>query len=276
MTMDNDPNKGYLEYTPAAGQALSEAARINAMLDEKIPRSAVMQRDGGGGRSLSYLSGHYVIDRLNQVFGPLNWANEITEVREITGPVRETTSSKPVYPAYLVKLRLSVMVNGMTTVKEGYGYGSDKSAMNPHELAIKEAVTDALKVAAKNLGMSMGLALYDKSQENVEDDEPRAVSRPASSNSNPGGASNRAPAPKPAAAKPVQSNEQAKSPQSPSEEADLAETIRSFVRLADKLKKQSVDQFKQYLTDKYKVATVKELTKEQMSQLLVHLQELTK
>lgn len=245
---------------------LTGVERINAMLDEKIPRSAVMQRDGGGGRSLSYLSGHYVIDRLNQVFGPLNWANEITEVRELAGPK----------PAYLVKLRLSVMVNGMTTVKEGYGYGSDKSAMNPHELAIKEAVTDALKVAAKNLGMSMGLALYDKSQENVEDDEPRAVSRPTSSNSNPGGAQNRAPSPKPAAAKPVQPNEPAKGAPSSSEEADLAETIRSFVRLADKLKKQSVDQFKQYLTDTYKVATVKELTKEQMGQVLARLQELTK
>ena len=35
----------------------------------------------------------------------------------------------------------------------------------------KEAVTDALKRAAKNLGMSMGLALYDKEQVNVDDGE---------------------------------------------------------------------------------------------------------
>lgn len=138
-------------------------------LDQKIPRDVVSLRDGGGGRKLSYLEGHYVIDRLNKVFGHMNWSKDIVSVKEV-----ENTTSRGVYPAYLVKVRLTVgfaTPDGQfkTATKEGYGYGSDKSSQNAHELAIKEAVTDALKVAAKDLGMSMGLALYDKAQENVDD-----------------------------------------------------------------------------------------------------------
>lgn len=147
--------------------------QIESELNESIPRDQISQRSGGGGKSLSYLEGWLVIDRLNKVFGPLNWDKEIVEIKELTGGK---------FPAYLAKVRLTVrppITSGEDNKKiyswdrycqkEAYGYGSDKSANNPHELAIKEAVTDALKVAAKDLGMSMGLALYDKTQEFVED-----------------------------------------------------------------------------------------------------------
>jgi len=143
---------------------------ISEMLDAKIPREVISDRDGGGGRRLSYLEGWYVIDRLNKVFGPGGWSKEITDVRQLG-----TANAKP---SYIVKVRLTVIVDGTAVVKEGYGYGSDKSANNPHELAIKEAVTDALKVAAKDLGMSMGLALYDRSQENVDDGQEKEAHKP--------------------------------------------------------------------------------------------------
>lgn len=150
--------------------------QIEKELDEKIPRDVVSRRDGGGGRKLDYLEGWYVIDRLNKVFGATAWSKEIVEIRLLEGPK----------PSYLVKVRLTLELQptetnkyGHTITKEGIGYGSDKSGLNPHELAIKEAVTDALKVAAKDLGMSMGLALYDKTQENVEDvkETEKSVSR---------------------------------------------------------------------------------------------------
>lgn len=139
---------------------------IDSMLDEKIPRSVVSERDGGGGRKLSYLEGWYVIDRLNRIFGPTGWSKNILEIREV---VNKTPRGE--FPAYLVKLALTIHNEGYPIVKEAYGYGSDKSPQNAHELAIKEAVTDALKVAAKDLGMSLGLALYDKTQEFVDDEE---------------------------------------------------------------------------------------------------------
>lgn len=138
------------------------------LLDEKISREVISKRDGGGGRKLDYLEGWYVIDRLNQVFGHLGWSKEIIDVKLLDSPK----------PSYLVKVRLTVKVEGETKITEGYGYGSDKSALNPHELAIKEAVTDALKVAAKDLGMSMGLALYDKSQEFVDEGKEEVKEKP--------------------------------------------------------------------------------------------------
>jgi hypothetical protein len=39
-----------------------------------------------------------------------------------------------------------------------------------HESALKEAETDAMKRALMTFGNQFGLALYDKTQENVEDD----------------------------------------------------------------------------------------------------------
>jgi len=142
--------------------------QIELELDAKIPRSVVRDRDGGGGRRLSYLEGHYVIDRLNKVFGPLGWSKEIADVRQVV-----SITPKGEFPAYLVKVRLNIHATPGSSynTKEAYGYGADKSGQNAHELAIKEAVTDALKVAAKDLGMSLGLALYDKTQENVDDNE---------------------------------------------------------------------------------------------------------
>jgi len=39
--------------------------KIIDQLNEKISRNNVCERQGPGGRSLSYLEGHYVINRLN-------------------------------------------------------------------------------------------------------------------------------------------------------------------------------------------------------------------
>lgn len=224
--------------------------QIEKDLDDKIPRSAVSERDGGGGRRLSYLEGHYVIDRLNKVFGPLRWAKEITDVRQITNK-----TSRGEFPAYLVKVRLTVgFGESGVVVKEAYGYGSDKSSQNAHELAIKEAVTDALKVAAKDLGMSMGLALYDKSQENVSDEEPiKADESPME--------------------KKVVKAPQA---QAESNEASLDEAIRTYVRIGSSQKKLTAEEFKQYLIDKFNKQKLAELDEAQKKEALEFLRAKTK
>lgn len=143
-------------------------------LDAKIPRDAISERDGGGGRKLSYLEGHYVIDRLNKVLGPGNWAYtseaNVAHQGTISGKSGETYSVH-----YITKVRLVVTIGDKPTEFSDYGYGDGSDRNNPgkaHELAVKESVTDGLKRCAKNLGMSMGLALYDKSQENVEEFVP--------------------------------------------------------------------------------------------------------
>lgn len=154
---------------------------IFTALDAKIPKDAVSSRQGGGTKALSYLEGWYVIDRMNKIFGPDAWSYDVTELRcvhsgKIPGKYGEAESA-----SYSATVALYVQFPGAEVSKRitdvGFGNGTDKADPGkPHELATKEAVTDALKRCAKSLGMSLGLALYDKTQENVGD-EPKAVAQ---------------------------------------------------------------------------------------------------
>lgn len=140
--------------------------QIASVLDENIPRDVIAQRDAGGGKRLDYLEAWYVIDRLNSVFGNLGWDFETVFCHEIAGQEK---------PTYHAQVRIRAMVptldgHYINVTREGSGYGRDKSGLNPHEMAIKEAESDALKRAAMKFGRSMGLALYDKSKEYI--DEP--------------------------------------------------------------------------------------------------------
>lgn len=148
---------------------------VETDLDAKIPRDAVSSRSGGG-KALSYLETWYVIDRLNKVFGNLGWDSETVSMQEVG------LSSGAKFPAYVAKVRIRATyfderLGLVSVTKEGTGWGSDKSANSPHEMATKEAESDALKRAAMKFGMSLGLALYDKSQENVEDEAPKMQSK---------------------------------------------------------------------------------------------------
>lgn len=138
-----------------------------AELDAKIPRDEIVARKGGGGMVLSYLPGWYVIDRLNKVLGQGGW-NALT-----SDPIKvaDTEQDGKYVVAYMVKVRLEARHLGAIFEDYGYGDGKDNHPGKAHESAIKEAVTDGIKRCAKNLGMSMGLALYSKDQENVDDGE---------------------------------------------------------------------------------------------------------
>jgi len=138
-------------------------------LDSPIPRDVIRERETNFGRTLSYLEGHYVIDRLNKVLGIGNWATQIVALTPVyTGEVNGKHSAH-----YTSRIRLVVeFPGGKRTEFEDVGYGNGSDKVDPgkaHELATKEAITDALKRCAKNLGMSMGLALYDKDQTNIVD-----------------------------------------------------------------------------------------------------------
>jgi recombination DNA repair RAD52 pathway protein len=155
-------------------------AQLVKELDSKIPRDVVEERDGGGGRKLSYLPGHYVIDRLNKVLGHGNWSYTSSVEKLHQGVVTDKYGKDTHTVHYSARVRLSMTFvdseTGYTKEAhfEDYGYGDGTDKVNPgkaHELAIKEAITDGIKRCAKNLGMSMGLALYSKDQENVDDGE---------------------------------------------------------------------------------------------------------
>lgn len=145
------------------------------LLDADIPKDVISQREGGGGKRLDYLQGWYVIDRLNQVIGHGNWSSQVVELTHLGDDKTTNSYGKESFKSYYrAKVSISVRGDGqfLTSHEDvGFGDGSDpKEKFKAHELAMKEAVTDALKRAAKNLGRSMGLALYDKERQYVEDD----------------------------------------------------------------------------------------------------------
>ena len=127
------------------------------LLSEPLQKSAVKERSGGGGRSLSYIEGWHAIAEANRIFGFDGWASETLSM-ECVGNDGGTVS-------YVCKVR--VTVGGIIREGWGAGHGRGGSAGDRHESAVKEAETDARKRALMTFGNQFGLALYDKTQANV-------------------------------------------------------------------------------------------------------------
>lgn len=141
---------------------------ITNKLNEKLDKSQVSQRKKGN-VMLDYIEGYYVIDQLNQVFGFGAWNMEVLELTHITS---EVNAQQNQVVGYRARVKLVVFADdGSLVCREDVGFGSGiaKSLFDAHEGAGKEAVTDALKRACRTLGNIFGLALYDKTQKNVED-----------------------------------------------------------------------------------------------------------
>jgi len=224
--------------------------QIEQEANAKIPREAVSTRSGGGGKDLSYLESHYVIARMNEVFGVMGWDSETVEMRQVNHAEQK--------PAYVAKVRISAVVKTsddgyMKVTKEGYGFGSDKSGLNPHEMAVKEAESDAFKRAARQFGMSLGLALYDKTQENVEDTpQPKAAATRAPTASKAGAASTTASA--------------------TSSREVLLRSITETGKVVVALKKRSTDELRSLIKEKFNVDNKEALTDTQAKELLTTLE----
>lgn len=147
----------------------SAIAKLELELAKGLPRSGVKERKGAGNMTLSYVDQHYVISRLIEVFGATGFD---TETKDLTLICEDEIDGKW-NVAYRSTVKLTATVDNWNTVsKEGSGYGSgrDRSRGAAHESALKEAETDALKRAARLLGNSLGLALYEKEQSGVVDE----------------------------------------------------------------------------------------------------------
>ena len=140
------------------------------LLAAPLQKAHVKSRQGGGGRSLSYIEGWHAIAEANRIFGFDGWASETVSM-ECVGNDGGTVS-------YVAKVR--VTVNGITREGWGAGHGRGGSAGDRHESAVKEAETDARKRALMTFGNQFGLALYDKDQTNVEGSSLPAQQAPSS------------------------------------------------------------------------------------------------
>lgn len=221
-------------------------SEIKKLLDAKIPREAVSQREAGNGVKLDYLSSYYVIARLNEVLGQGNWGYTINELKLVYQGEVEGKYGSVFSAHYLAQVALYATIDKRTVhfSEVGYGDGTDKkSPGKPHELAAKEAVTDAVKRCAKNLGMSLGLALYDKTQEYVENEVAQVAKKEV--------------APKSTTKKEV---------------SDSKKDLKNKVRALDAGKKLTIPEFKVLMFNKFKVEKVDDLNVDQAAKLLTELQ----
>ncbi len=134
-------------------------------LSAKLDKSHVKERTQAG-RKLSYVEGWHAIAEANRIFGFDAWTRETLDLRMVAERERQVGQGTGFGVTYIAKVR--VIVDGVAREGIGAGHGIDRDLGLAHESAVKEAETDAMKRALMTFGNPFGLALYDKTQENVE------------------------------------------------------------------------------------------------------------
>lgn len=138
----------------------------NEALEAPLDRARVKKNPKG----YFYVEGWHVIAEANRIFGYEGWDRETLETHLLGEPEYVDNKWRV---AYRCRVRVTVRAGEQTIVREGSGYGSGilKDLRDAHEGAIKEAETDAMKRALMTFGNQFGLALYDKEQTNVCDED---------------------------------------------------------------------------------------------------------
>jgi DNA recombination protein Rad52 len=131
------------------------------MLLKGINPNRVSKRQGGGGKSLSYVEAWDIKAHLNRIFGFCNWSADVLQA-DLAFEEQNQKNNWDV--AYKVLLRLhihGVDFQAATYTEAAVGSASLPRRADAHDMAIKTAESDALKRAAINLGDQFGLSLYN-------------------------------------------------------------------------------------------------------------------
>ena len=134
-------------------------AQISA-LKEQLNPDLIATRDGAWGKPMSYIAQQTAVRHANRIFGEFGWHRETVEMIHLgTEKVKDKNGNEKMKCAYRAKVRITVG----DVVREGTGYGdSIMTGIEVHELACKEAESDAMKRALMTFGAQFGLDLYDK------------------------------------------------------------------------------------------------------------------
>jgi len=124
---------------------MTEEQRIN--LEKPFRPEEIKQRDGGGGRTLSYIEGNSVIARLNLAFNS-EWSCQV--IQHIVDRDAD-------------EIIVQARITAGSVIKDGFGSSKIKRNLDTGEIVdlgndMKAATTDAIKKAATLLGV--GLYLY--------------------------------------------------------------------------------------------------------------------
>ena len=123
-----------------------------------INPSRIATRQGGGGKSLSYLEAWDVKAHLIRVFGFGKWSANVLQT-DLAFEEQNEKGQWNVGYRVLLELRVYDLVCSYTEAAVGSATLSQRG--EAHDMAIKTAESDALKRAAINLGDQFGLSLYN-------------------------------------------------------------------------------------------------------------------
>jgi DNA recombination protein Rad52 len=132
---------------------------ILVALRKPLNARRVLKRKGAGGQELSYLATPDVIQKLNEIFGEDGWMDRLLSIE----PVNANVGGAMMWRA-TVSVEARIGDRWIQHADTGIGVARGKSGISPEELekCIKEAVSDALKRAARKFGDQFGNCLYDK------------------------------------------------------------------------------------------------------------------
>ena len=151
--------------------------KISKELNKKLDPSVVKPAKTSGPKG-DYIEGWHAIAEANRIFGFGGWSYNIMDCQCVSERPRkigkEPTTAKDGW-GVTYTAKVVVVVGEVAREDFGAGHGYDVDCGLAHESAIKEAVTDALKRALRTFGNPFGLALYDRSRENVGVDLPTAT-----------------------------------------------------------------------------------------------------
>lgn len=147
---------------------MSENGDIRQLLNVPPPRECLATRSQSG-TTLTYVQGHYIIGKMNEIFGPEGWSRQFTgeglRMVNVTSEVPKNKTAVRHDVSMLCDYCITAQIGDMSIRIEdvGYGIGQSYSGIgDAYESAAKEAVTDALKRCCRSLGNAMGNCLYDK------------------------------------------------------------------------------------------------------------------
>ena len=130
----------------------------------ELDESRIAERKEGWG-AVSYLETWDVIQWANSIFGFFGWEYYLDKLQVAWEGETQRKKGTAFEVHYLAEVTLNV--DGIS--RGNVGYGSGLSYSNPgeaHELAAKEAVSDALKRCFRTWGSKFGNTLYDKKRTN--------------------------------------------------------------------------------------------------------------
>ncbi|SEU02517.1 RAD52 family DNA repair protein [Paracoccus homiensis] len=119
-----------------------------------------------------YIEGWHAMAEANRIFGHGAWSYTVIKCDAVMQQERKIGKAQKDGWGVTYVATVRVTVDGVIREDVGAGHGYDADLGLAHESAVKEAVTDALKRGLRGFGNPFGLALYDKSRENVGVDLP--------------------------------------------------------------------------------------------------------